>query len=624
MKKVFLTLVSVLVMEMSMAQQGNHWSPISGTQYNMTVKGVIVIDGVQQSNNMLEIGAFCGDECRGSRKASLFPPTGDYIVTLAVVSNVVSGETITFRIYDHDAQQELDLESLSTLTFVDNSNVGDPTSWFPIAFAAPAFHFTTVGNWSETSNWQGGVLPGASDVVFIDANCTLNQDATVTSLTITDGAVLTLQSSSILIVTGELVSDDESKLVIKDGGQLINASDNVSATVEKDIAAYGASNPYGWYAIASPIDEMLIEGSAFLTEQFDLFRFNDGNVGNEWENYRAGHADFTTFENGRGYLYANTNSFSPTLRGVLSNTTVTYPMTCSNNATTMKGLNLIGNPFPHAIYKGDGGAIDNANLASGYYSISNGGAWVVHTYDDAIMPGQGVLVKTVAAGNLVISKSNAVATSESKDAKGESERMRISVIGNTGEDRAFVYFGQGIGLGKMGNFSETAPNLSVNYEGKRFAIAHVADEVESLDIFFRNSQQAVFTMNVESQGVRFDYLHLIDNVTGANVDLLQQPEYTFSATGNEYEARFKLMFKKTTSVDEETETHFCFVNGDQLMMAVDSESVQLSITDVLGRMVKSLTLEGDRCSLSGLKSGLYIVKMSDGNRTYVQKVVYNK
>ena len=77
----------------------------------MTVKGVILIDGAQQSNSMLEIGAFCGEECRGSRNASLFPPTGDYIVTLAIVSNVVSGETITFRIYDHNAQQELELES---------------------------------------------------------------------------------------------------------------------------------------------------------------------------------------------------------------------------------------------------------------------------------------------------------------------------------------------------------------------------------------------------------------------------------------------------------------------------------------------------------------------------------
>lgn len=624
MKKVILTLVSFLAMGMAMAQQGNHWSPIPGTQYNMTVKGVIVIDGVQQSNNMLEIGAFCGEECRGSRKASLFPPTGDYIVTLAIVSNVVSGETITFRIYDHNAQQELNLESLSSLTFVDNSNAGDPTSWFQIAFATPAFHFTTAGNWSVASNWQGGALPGANDVVFIDANCILDQNATITSLTINDGAVLTLQSGQTLTVTGELANNSTTGLVIKDGAQLINASANVSATVEKDIVAYGTNNPYGWYAIASPVDEMVIEGSAFLTEQYDLFRFNDGNVGHEWENYRVGHADFTTFENGRGYLYANTNTFSPTFKGVLNNTTITCPITCSNSATDMKGVNLVGNPFPHAIYKGNGGAIDNANLASGYYTISNGGAWEVHTFDDAILPGQSILVKSVVAGDLVITKSNVSATDESKGVKEESQRMSISVFGNTGSDRTFVYFGQGIGLGKMGNFSVTAPSLCVNYDNGRFAIAHVANEVESLDILFKNTQQAIFTMAFETKGVRFDYLRLIDNVTGANIDLLQQPEYTFSATGNEYEARFRLLFKKMTGVDEESETKRCFVNGDQLMIVMDKDPVQLSLTDVLGRMVKTLTLEGNRCSLAGLKSGFYIVKITDGNHTYVQKIVYNK
>ena len=138
MKKGVLILFCLAMMGLATAQQqGNHWTPIGGTQFNMTVKGVIVIDGVQQSNNMLEIGAFCGNECRGSRRATLFPPTGEYVVPIAVVSNAYDGEVITFRIYDHAQQQELDLVSESTLDFVYNTNAGEMGNWFQFVFTKP-------------------------------------------------------------------------------------------------------------------------------------------------------------------------------------------------------------------------------------------------------------------------------------------------------------------------------------------------------------------------------------------------------------------------------------------------------------------------------------------------------
>jgi hypothetical protein len=52
--------------------------------------------------------------------------------------------------------------------------------------------------------------------------------------------------------------------------------------------------------------------------------------------------------------------------------------------------------------------------------------------------------------------------------------------------------------------------------------------------------------------VSFSYLHLIDNMTGADVDLLpllrgqgglnQPATYTFTAKTTDYESRFKLVF----------------------------------------------------------------------------------
>lgn len=617
MKKLLLTLLGVFVMGLAVAQQGNHWSPISGTQYNMTVKGVIVIDGIQQANNMLEIGAFCGDECRGSRKATLFPPTGDYIVTLAIVSNVVSGETITFRIYDHNAQQELELESLSTLIFADNTNAGDPTNWFQIAFATPTppgFHFITSGNWSVSANWQDGERPGASDEVFIDANCSLDQDATVASLTINDGAVLTLQSGNTLTVTGDLTNTTVTGLVIEDGAQVINESTNVKATAQKSISAYTAKDSDGWYTISSPVDEMAIAGSDFLTPAYDLYRYNENpESGLEWENYKDNsNVDFTTFENGRGYLYANSNTFSPTFVGTLNATPMERALTCSSNPDGLSGFNLIGNPFPHVIYKGEGGAIDNANLASGFYSLNNEGAWRVNTFEDAIMPGQGILVKTTANTNLTIVKSNTEATAESNGAKNAIGRVCVTVTGGNGEDRAFVYFGQGIGLNKMRGFTDQTPILWVRDNNTDYAIAHVGKGCESLDLFFHNKNNGEFRLSVNTKDITFGVLQLVDNLTGEIIDLKQHPDYSFHANGNEADGRFKLVFRLPSGVEETAEAEpFAFVIDGRIVLVDVDELAELQVVDMTGRIV----------SKDGLTPGIYVLRLTNGNETRTQKIV---
>ena len=628
MKKGVLILFCLAMMGLATAQQqGNHWTPIGGTQFNMTVKGVIVIDGVQQSDDMLEIGAFCGNECRGSRRAALFPPTGEYVVPIAVVSNAYDGEVITFRIYDHAQQQELDLVSESTLDFVYNTNAGEMGNWFQFVFTTPetAFHFITAGAWSNASNWEGGTLPSESDEVFIDAACQLDINTSVGVLTVSNCQSLTLQSGRTLSVSGNLTNTAVSGLVIKDGAQLINASEHVAATMEKDIIAYtNTNNADGWYTIASPMDAMPIAGSSFLREHYDLYRFNERNLDHdEWENYKTEHADFTAFENGRGYLYANSNTFSPAFTGTLNATDIIYHLTYTDRPDAMRGFNLIGNPFPHVIYKGVGGAIDNERLASGYYTLANEGVWHVHTFEDAIQPGQGILVKTIGEMNLTIAKSTTAANKETSASKAGMSRMDIGISGSSGQDRAFVYFTNGIGLNKMVNFAQQAPSLWIHDNGNNYAIAHVDSGYESLDLYFHNTNSGNFTLNVNAVDTNFNYLQLTDRVTGTTVDLLQHSSYTFHATGHEYEARFVITFKLATDVDEHQQQTFCFVKNDVLHLLTEGQGGQLAMVDVLGRTVKSVKLDGNTCSVADLPSGVYIVRFEGRTTNLVQKVVIN-
>ena len=63
MKRGLLLLLSFLF---TVTVQANHWEP-DPHQFpnNMSVIGVIEINGVEQASESYELGAFCGDECRG-------------------------------------------------------------------------------------------------------------------------------------------------------------------------------------------------------------------------------------------------------------------------------------------------------------------------------------------------------------------------------------------------------------------------------------------------------------------------------------------------------------------------------------------------------------------------------
>ncbi len=611
MKKSLLLVLCLAAMGLSFGQN-THWQPEGGFESNMTVEAIVYIDNVEQFSETLELGAFCGEECRGA--VLPFEDAGQmwYFLLFGGVNN----EQITFRLYDHATSQELGVECENVLTYVSDGDI-DP---YDVYFTTPssAITNTTAGNWSDPANWQGGALPDASDAVVIAEDCTLDQNATVASLAINDGAVLTLQTGTILTVTSDLVNAAVDRLVIKDGAQLINASANVKATYEKNIISYNTKSSDGWYTISSPVDNMDIAGSPFVTPNYDLYRFNETRIGGEWENYKdPSNTDFTIFQNGRGYLYANSNTDHYDITGTLNNADVSADVTFTNRTDGLSGFNLIGNPFPHNIYKGSGGAIDHAKLASGYYTLSDEGAWHVHTYNDAIQPGQGILVKTTEATTLNIAKTTSAASAESSS-KEASRRMDLKVTGANGDDRAFVYFTEGIGLDKMPNFNEMAPSLCISNERGRYAIAHVNNSCESLDLMFMNKQSGEFTLGVVFEGMNFSYFHLVDLVAGVDIDLLQNPDYSFTATGAENEAHFKLVFRMMTSVDEMTEeAPFAYVGDGQIIV---NGTGTLQMVDMTGRIV----LSGDSaCTIStdGQAPGVYVLRMMNENSVRIQKIV---
>lgn len=596
--------------------QSHHWTPMSGNQYTMIVNGIVTIDGVTQTANTLEIGAFCGEQCRESVFVTEFQITGEYLAMMNIRSNTATGEIITFRLYDHVTEQELDVQCVNTLDYVADAVIGNIGEWYEFAFISdtPVIHNTTSGNWSNQDIWSA--VPGNTSSVEIDADCTVDVDVVVASLTVTDGATLTIQSGKTLIVTGNLASSLVTGIVIEDGAQLINNSGNVYASAKKDIEAYTAKDSDGWYLISSPVDKMAIAGSMFLTENYDLLRYDESTA--YWENYKAGHEDFTTFTNGRGYLYANSNSFSPMFTGVLNNDVVVIPVTYTTSQGALKGANIIGNPFPHVIYKGSGGAIDDQHLASGYFSMSFRGGWETHTFEEPIQPGQGILVRTSADAQIRIAKSTNAAESESTVSKNEMQRIKMTVRGSDDEDRAYVYFCEGIGLEKIDNISESIPELSVSDNGKRYAIAHLDSQSESIEMQFKNIKNDDYTITFEMKGIDCDYLHLIDNFTGDDINLLLEPSYTFHANGSEPENRFRIVMKEMTGISENYASTFAYLTNNGVIVNSDG---MLEVFDITGRMVSKTMVTGGSIVNGICNTGVYVLRLTNEQGCFTQKIV---
>ena len=542
MKKLFLVLFGLAVMGSATAQQqGNHWTPV-GLEMNMTVNGIILIDGEEQAVTTLEVGAFCGDECRGSRRGAYFGMTGQYVVPLQIQGNS-NGETITFRLYDHATQQELDLVSVNTLEFDNNGRLGTPGNWYLFAFMTPVvpvsgFRFTTAGNWSDASNWVGGALPSAEDEAFIEASCQLNQNAEVAALTIVEGQTLTVQSGKALTVSGTLTNTQPSGLVIENGAQLLHASENVSATVKKAIVgySYGKGN---YYLITNPLTTAVNPETASVNHltsgNYDLYGWLVNTQEElEWRNYKKN--TFMLLPNGKGYLYANQRNVELSFPGVLRPSLPYYTQPVSvaeDDSCHFRGWNLIGNPFACNAY-----LVDEEGAPLPYYRMNAAGKGFEAVASGVIAPTESVFYEAVNNGYVYFTR-NAPAK------KGHFLTMSVNQ-GDNVIDNILVRFDGGNNLKKF-DFNGEGSKLYIPQDGKAYAVVD-ADKVGEMPICFKAEADGEYTLGFSIEGVDFSYLHLVDHVTGEDIDLLA-PEpvegpacYTFEAKTTDNADRFMLFY----------------------------------------------------------------------------------
>lgn len=377
----------------------------------------------------------------------------------------------------------------------------------------------------------------------------------------------------------------------------------IAETFTKDITGYG-NNEGGYVLLASPLaDDVnptdVTNMIADPVEDYDLYYFNQAQA-DEWRNYKA--AAFN-LENGKGYLYANKNDVTLTFRGARYTGDGVVNLTYNTDALEFPGLNLVGNPFVTA-----------ATPNKPYYRLNSDGATVnaeAYTESTAVNQMEGIFVMASEAGqNVTFTPTTGVGANSSQLNLNLSKDNRMV-------DNAIVRFDGGSTLQKF-SFREGSTKVYITEEGKDYAVVNVG-QVGEIPVSFKAEKNGSYTLSFTSQEVTFSYLHLIDNMTGEDVNLLVNPSYSFDARTTDYESRFRLVFATGSSA---TGDNFSFINtnGNLCIFGIEGEAT-VQVIDILGHVLSSETFSDSYEKKINGAPGVYMIRLVNGNDVKVQKVV---
>ena len=464
-------------------------------------------------------------------------------------------------------------------------------------------HNNAANVFTVRTNYFGSETEGSNKVGFTKGIASLG------SLEMSSNDKMTVTENSTLTISGTLSNSNPEHLILENGAQLINDSEGVKATVKKTIQPFTEDTNDGWNLIASPVIESLDaenDINGLLRNDYDLFAFDqsgvdDNNNPKEWRNYMANDFDF---DHTAGYLYANSDETTLSFAGTLAGSGSTATLTLDANAD-FSGFNLIGNPYPC-----------NVNTIKPFYVLQ----YNSEEDNTSFVPGSNPIPPCAAV--LVQAQSNNETVNFSKVPVAEPSAivMQLSeqkLRSNTTLDEARISFEEQCQLTKY-TWGKASSTIYIPQNGQNFAVAYANGQNE-MPLNFKAAKNGTYTLGFEVKDLELDYLHLIDNMTGADVDLLATPSYNFEGKTDDYESRFKLVFSNYEDANDDN-VHFAYYAEGEIRLVETCHGASLQVVDMMGRVV----LAGDamnRVPTAGMTAGVYVLRLINGEKVMTQKIV---
>ncbi len=384
----------------------------------------------------------------------------------------------------------------------------------------------------------------------------------------------------------------------------VNVKVWLQTEVRRSVTGYGDSENAHWAFIANPVAGTNAAYSVdnLFCNEHDLYRF-DQTEDQEWQNYKA---NIFSLANGKGYLYGSKENVTLVFKGDFCNEATKTVDLDYTDGQRLAGWNLIGNPYG-----------ETADLPTGlsYYTLNGDGSELEASTATTIDATEAIFVKATAAGQSV---------TFTKPDRGEAGRSNATLSLNLSGapagtiDRAIVRFDEGNTLSKF----MLNPNHTKIYfqQGRNeYAVVRSGNQGE-MPVSFKASRNGKYTLTVDLSEVALDYLHLIDNITGDDVDLLANPSYSFEAKTSDYASRFRLVFNANEGNALSGTNTFAYYNGSEWVIG-NTGRATLQVVDVTGRVLTSETIDGNAEINIDQPAGIYMLRLINNDDVKVQKVV---
>lgn len=368
------------------------------------------------------------------------------------------------------------------------------------------------------------------------------------------------------------------------------------------------------------------------------FKRNTGDHYNPFTGAAISYTNETNHIPGKGYMCAIDKKTILQANGTLNNNDVEIML--SKTGELYPGYNLVGNPYLAYL---DFDAFSNANASileqqaytlfdadrQGYISYCTGASDNPAYAPRYLHPHQGFFVEAARDNVKLVFKTNQTVVTPLSDFREPQRNYPIVNLTLTDEEGRRDYATVEVdrpetgGMLKMKGITNCQAELSIGNASNEYSIAFVEQHPDHLPLRLAVMQDGTFTLSWSTYHADFGYLHLIDHITGTDVDCLKEKEYTFLATTQDFRSRFRLVFGHQgvdeTAIDAEEAT-FAQISNGMLMLAGQG---LLEVFDVCGRKLYSTRLHSELTSLKlpQLAQGLYVLRLTTSNGVKTQKLI---
>jgi hypothetical protein len=491
---------------------------------------------------------------------------------------------------------------------------------------------------------------------------------TVNTLTIASGSKFTIDPSKSVTVNGTLTNSEGNTgfVMLSDAtgtASLIHNTTTVPATVNR----YISGSAEAWHFMSSPVSaqgisgEWIPSGTYVNGTGYDLYVWDEASSCWIYKLNTTAPVNWNTvhpegnFVAGRGYLYSfqagnPTKQFS----GNLNEGTVSIALTYSGTDLSLKGFNLVGNPFPSSADWQAVSGWTRSNLetsgsgfdmwiwnpsAANYGVVNSASGSGTNGVTRYIASMQGFFVRAASAGDLGITNSVRVhdgAGNWLKKGQGTDINMvsiKVKSEAGKGFDEVRLIFNSKLnepGATKLFSHVLTAPSLYLSLQGENLSVRYLTDTVDNpmVPVMFKPGMDGEYSLQFSFVQDQFETLVLEDRQMNIFHNLKATNEYKFESSKTDDQSRFVLHFVSAENPGNVELQAPIYITGNLLIidLSMINGETEVMVCDILGRSLLQKMLQGEALHELSINSEtqMLIVRLKNHKGMVCRKLMWIK